>query len=150
MGTNTAIAILVAAMIRPGGFGPFLLVYLPITVLAASIGVWLFYVQHQFEDTSWSRDEAWSFHEAALHGSSHYHLPAVLRWLTANIGVHHVHHLCSRIPCYRLPDVLRDHPQLAAVGRITLVQSLRCVPLALWDEKAQRLVSFEQADMGRF
>jgi acyl-lipid omega-6 desaturase (Delta-12 desaturase) len=150
IGTNTAIAILVAAMIWVVGFGPFLLVHLPITVLAASIGVWLFYIQHQFEDTSWSHDESWRHHEAALHGSSYYHLPGVLRWFTANIGVHHVHHLCSRIPCYRLPDVLRDHPQLAAVGRITLLQSLQCVPLALWDEKAQRLVSFEQADMGRF
>lgn len=145
MGTNTAIAILVAAMTRLVGFGPFLLVHLPIMVLAASIGVWLFYVQHQFEDTSWSHDEVWSFHEAALNGSSHYHLPGVLRWFTANIGVHHIHHLCSRIPCYRLPDVLRDHPQLAAVGRITLLQSLRCVRLALWDEKQRRLISFGEA-----
>jgi acyl-lipid omega-6 desaturase (Delta-12 desaturase) len=145
MGTNIAIAIAVAAMIRLVGLGPFLLIHLPITALAASIGVWLFFVQHQFEDTSWSHDEAWSFHEAALHGSSHYHLPAVLRWFTANIGVHHVHHLSSRIPCYRLPDVLRDHPQLAAVGRITLLQSLRCVRMALWDENGQRLISFEEA-----
>ncbi len=145
MGTNTAIAILVATMIRLVGFGPFLLVHLPITVLAASIGVWLFYVQHQFEDTSWSHDEAWSFHEAALRGSSHYHLPGILRWFTANIGVHHVHHLCSRIPCYRLPDVLRDNPRLASVGRITLLQSLQCVRMALWDEKKRRLVSFGEA-----
>jgi acyl-lipid omega-6 desaturase (Delta-12 desaturase) len=145
MGTNIAIAILVAAMIRLVGLAPFLLVHLPITVLAASIGVWLFYVQHQFGDTSWSHDEAWSFHEAALHGSSHYDLPAVLRWFTANIGVHHIHHLCSRIPCYRLPDVLRDHPQLAAVGRISLLQSLRCVGPALWDENERRLISFEEA-----
>jgi omega-6 fatty acid desaturase (delta-12 desaturase) len=147
MGTNTAIAILVAAMIRLVGVGPFLLVHLPIMVLAASIGVWLFYVQHQFEDTSWSHDEAWNFHEAALHGSSHYHLPGILRWFTVNIGVHHIHHLCSRIPCYRLPEVLRDHPQLAAVGRITLLQSLRCVRMALWDEKGRRLISFGEADM---
>lgn len=147
MGTNVAVAILVAAMIRLVGLGPFLLVHLPVTVLAASIGVWLFYVQHQFEDTSWSRDEAWSFHEAALQGSSHYHLPGILRWFTANIGVHHVHHLCSRIPCYRLPDVLRDHPQLAAVGRITLLQSLQCVRMALWDEERCRLVSFGEADI---
>ena len=147
MGTNAAIAILVTAMIRLVGLGPFLLVHLPIMVLAASVGVWLFYVQHQFEDTSWSRNEAWSFHEAAVHGSSHYHLPGVLRWFTANIGVHHIHHLCSRIPCYRLPDVLRDHPQLAAVGRITLVQSLRCVRLALWDERERRLISFGEADI---
>ena len=148
MGTNAAIAILVTTMIRTIGVAPLLLVHLPITVLAGSIGVWLFYVQHQFEDTSWSHDGAWSFHEAALHGSSHYHLPGVLRWFTANIGVHHVHHLCSRIPCYRLPDVLRDHPQLAAVGRITMLQSLQCVRMALWDEKERRLVSFGEANMG--
>jgi omega-6 fatty acid desaturase (delta-12 desaturase) len=147
MGTNTAIAILVAAIIRLVGFGPFLLVHLPITVLAASIGVWLFYIQHQFEDTSWSHDESWRHHEAALHGSSHYHLPGVLRWFTANIGVHHVHHLCSRIPCYRLPLVLRDHPQLSAVRRLTLLQSLRCVRLALWDEDGRRLISFGEAAM---
>jgi omega-6 fatty acid desaturase (delta-12 desaturase) len=145
MGTNAAIAILVAMMIRLIGFGPFLLVHLPITILAASIGVWLFYIQHQFERTSWSHDEAWSFHEAALHGSSYYHLPSVLRWFTANIGVHHIHHLSSRIPYYRLPDVLRDHPQLASVGRITLLQSLRCVRLALWDEDGQLLISFGDA-----
>jgi len=124
-------------------------VHLPIMILAASIGVWLFYVQHQFEHTSWSLDEAWRFHEAALHGSSYYHLPGVLRWFTANIGVHHVHHLCSRIPCYRLPDVLRDHPELAAVGRITLFQSLQCAPLALWDEDGRRLVSFGEAALHR-
>jgi acyl-lipid omega-6 desaturase (Delta-12 desaturase) len=147
MGTNIAIAILVAVMSGLVGFWPFLLVHLPITVLAASIGVWLFYVQHQFEDTSWSRDEAWSFHEAALQGSSHYQLPGVLRWFTANIGVHHVHHLCSQIPCYLLSDVLRDHPELAAIGRITLLQSLRCVPKALWDEKGRRLISFREADI---
>jgi acyl-lipid omega-6 desaturase (Delta-12 desaturase) len=76
-------------------------------------------------------------------------LPGVLRWFTANIGVHHIHHLCSRIPSYRLPDVLRDHPQLTAVGRITLLQSLRCVRLALWDEQGRRLISFREAAVGR-
>jgi acyl-lipid omega-6 desaturase (Delta-12 desaturase) len=100
------------------------------------------YVQHQFEGTFWAHEEGWTFHEAALHGSSHYDLPGVLRWFTANIGVHHVHHLCSRIPYYRLPEVLRDHPQLAAVGRLTLFQSLRCVSLVLWDERRRRLISF--------
>jgi omega-6 fatty acid desaturase (delta-12 desaturase) len=145
MGTNAAIAILLLAMIKLVGFESLLLVHLPITILAASIGVWLFYVQHQFADTSWSRDEDWSFHEAALYGSSYYHLPGVLRWFTANIGVHHVHHLCSRIPCYRLSDVLRDHPELAAVGRITMLQSLQCVRGALWDDLGRRLVSFEEA-----
>ena len=91
-------------------------------LLAASIGVWLFYVQHQFEHTSWANDGEWNLHEAALHGSSHYDLPRVLRWFTANIGVHHVHHLCSRIPYYRLPRVLRDHPELRDVGRLTLLR----------------------------
>jgi acyl-lipid omega-6 desaturase (Delta-12 desaturase) len=144
MATNVAIAILVATMIWLVGVGPFLLVHLPITVLAASIGVWLFYVQHQFEDTFWAHDEGWNFHEAALHGSSHYDLPSVLRWFTANIGVHHVHHLCSRIPYYRLPRVLQDHPQLAAVGRLTLFQSFRCVRRVLWDERRRQLTSFRE------
>ncbi|MBR0954258.1 fatty acid desaturase [Bradyrhizobium canariense] len=145
MGTNTAIAVLAVTMIRLVGYGPFLLVHLPIIVLAASIGVWLFYVQHQFEHTHWAHEKTWNFHDAALHGSSHYQLPGVLRWFTANIGVHHIHHLSSRIPCYRLPDVLRDHPQFAGVGRITLLQSLQTVRLALWDEERQRLVSFGEA-----
>ena len=86
----------------------------------------------------------WDRHEAALHGSSHYDLPGVLRWFTANIGVHHVHHLCSRIPYYRLPRVLRDHPELRGVGRLTLWQSFRCVRLVLWDEGQRRLVSFRE------
>jgi acyl-lipid omega-6 desaturase (Delta-12 desaturase) len=73
----------------------------------------------------------------ALQGSSHYALPSPLRWFTANIGVHHIHHLCSRIPCYRLPLVLRDHPELHGIGRLTLFQSLRCVRLVLWDEGRQ-------------
>jgi omega-6 fatty acid desaturase (delta-12 desaturase) len=142
MATNVAIAMLVATMIWLVGVGPFLLVHLPITLLAASIGVWLFYVQHQFEDTFWARDQGWNYHEAALHGSSHYQLPGVLRWFTANIGVHHVHHLCSRIPYYRLPSVLRDYPQLTTVGRLTLLQSLRCVRRVLWDERSRKLISF--------
>jgi omega-6 fatty acid desaturase (delta-12 desaturase) len=144
MGTNAAIAILVAGVMWLGGVGPFLLVQLPITLLAASIGVWLFYVQHQFEETLWEHDGDWSFHEAALHGSSHYDLPGILRWFTANIGVHHVHHLSSRIPYYRLPEVLRDRPELGNVGRLTLVQSLKSVRLVLWDEEQRRLVSFRE------
>ena len=125
MATNIAIAILFAILIGLFGVGPFLLVHLPVTLLGASIGVWLFYVQHQFEDTLWSHDTDWNFHEAALRGSSHYDLPHVLRWFTANIGVHHIHHLNSQIPYYRLAQVLRDHPQLAEVGRLTLLESLQ-------------------------
>ena len=90
------------------------------------------------------RDHEWDFHEASLRGSSHYDLPLILRWLTANIGVHHVHHLCSRIPYYRLPQTLRDNPDLGSVSRLTLVQSFRCVRLVLWDESRRRLVSFRE------
>lgn len=143
--TNAAIALLVGVAIWLIGLMPFLLVHLPITFLAAAIGVWLFYVQHQFEETFWEHDGDWSFHEAALHGSSHYDLPPILRWFTANIGVHHVHHLSSRIPFYRLPEVLRDRPELHHVGRLTLLESLRSVRLVLWDEKKRRLVSFNEA-----
>ena len=144
MGTNVAIAALVAIMIWLVGLIPFLLVHLPIMLLAASVGVWLFYVQHQFEDTEWARDSVWKLHEVALHGSSYYDLPSVLRWFTANIGVHHIHHLCSRIPYYRLPLVLRDYPKLGIIGRLTLGQSFSCVRLVLWDEDQQRLVSFHE------
>ncbi|UYG05114.1 fatty acid desaturase [Halomonas sp. LR3S48] len=147
MSTNAAIALLVTSMIWLVGVVPFLLVQLPITLLASSIGVWLFYVQHQFENTLWEHDDDWTFHETALHGSSHYDLPAPLRWFTANIGIHHVHHLCSRIPSYRLHEVLCDHPQLRHIGRLTLWQSLASVRLVLWDEEKRRLVSFAEADI---
>lgn len=143
--TNVGIALLACAMIALVGMGPFLAVHLPVVLLAASMGVWLFYVQHQFEDVAWTRDGNWKLHEAALSGSSYYDLPAVLRWFTANIGMHHVHHLCSRIPFYRLRQVLRDHPELRSIGRVTFAQSLRTVRLALWDEFKQKLVSFREA-----
>jgi omega-6 fatty acid desaturase (delta-12 desaturase) len=148
MATNAAIAAVVGILIWFIGIGSFLLVHLPIMLLAASVGVWLFYVQHQFEDTFWAEDRAWNVHTAALHGSSHYDLPAVLRWFSANIGVHHVHHLCSRIPYYRLPDVLREHPELVSTSRLTLIESLRCVRLVLWDERNRRLISFREMDDG--
>ena len=145
MGTNVGTALVAAGLIWLVGLGPFLMIHLPIVLISSSIGVWLFYVQHQFEDTNWAGAPEWSHAEAALHGSSHYDLPVVLRWLTANIGLHHVHHLSSRIPFYRLPQVLKDHPELHDVGRITLLGSLRCVPLVLWDEGSRRLVSFKAA-----
>jgi acyl-lipid omega-6 desaturase (Delta-12 desaturase) len=149
MATNLAIAVAVAILVWFVGFKAFLLVHLPITLLAATAGVWLFYMQHQFERTIWARDREWRLHDAALHGSSHYDLPNYLRWFTANIGVHHVHHLCSRIPYYRLPQVLRDHPELRDVGRLTLLESFRCVRLALWDEEQSRLVSFRELSARR-
>jgi omega-6 fatty acid desaturase (delta-12 desaturase) len=143
--TNAAIVVVATILISLIGVDAFFLVHLPIILLAATAGVWLFYVQHQFESTFWSGNPDWDVHQAALHGSSYYDLPTPLRWITANIGIHHVHHLCSRIPYYRLPHVLRDHPELRAVGRITLLQSFRCVRLVLWDEAQCRLVSFRDA-----
>jgi acyl-lipid omega-6 desaturase (Delta-12 desaturase) len=145
MATNAAIGLIVAALIVLIGVKAFIVVCLPALLLAASMGVWLFYVQHQFEEMTWRDGESWSLHEAALHGSSHYDLPTVLRWITANIGIHHVHHLCSRIPSYRLPQVLHDYPELGRIGRLTLRESLWCVRLTLWDESQHRLISFREA-----
>jgi len=147
MATNAAIVALSGVVIWLIGLGAFVAVHLPIAILAASAGVWLFYVQHQFEDTYWKDDGAWSHAQASLDGSSFYDLPAPLRWLTANIGVHHVHHLNSRIPFYRLSDVLRAHPELGSVGRLTLAKSFSCVRLALWDEHRNRLISFREMRM---
>jgi acyl-lipid omega-6 desaturase (Delta-12 desaturase) len=149
MGTNAAIATVVVFMAWLVGIGPFLLVQGPIVLIAASLAMWFFYVQHQFEDTRWAHKINWSFHEAALHGSSYYELPPTLAWFTGNIGVHHVHHLCSRIPFYRLRQVLNDHPELANIGRMTLLQSLRCATLALWDEERGRLISFRDPRVRR-
>jgi omega-6 fatty acid desaturase (delta-12 desaturase) len=149
MGTNAAIAAVAGALIWAMGAKLFLLVHLPIILIAASLGVWLFYVQHQFESTYWERGGDWSFSEAALHGSSYYDLPGILRWFSANIGAHHVHHLASRVPFYRLPEVLREVPGLASVSRLSLGESIAAVRLVLWDEQKRRLVSFAEASASR-
>ncbi len=145
MGTNFAIAVGLGLILWFGGWQALVFIYLPTSILAASFGVWLFYVQHQFEDTNWQREPDWDLHDAALAGSSHYVLPPVLRWFSGNIGIHHVHHLYSRIPFYRLTDVLRDHPELAQAQRLTLWESLKSARLHLWDEGQQKLLSFRQA-----
>ncbi|MDC1230988.1 fatty acid desaturase [Octadecabacter sp.] len=145
MGTNAAIATLLTGIVYFGGWSALFLVFLPTTLIAASVGVWLFYVQHQFEQTQWEETEDWQVHDAALHGSSHYDLPPILRWFSANIGIHHVHHLYSRIPFYRLTDVLKDHEELVDCGRMTLGQSLKCARLNLWDSTSRTLVSFKAA-----
>ena len=141
--TNLAAMALAAVVIQFTGLHAFLLVHIPIVIISATIGVWLFYVQHQFERTYWEREPDWSHPDAALHGSSFYDLPQPLMWLTGNIGVHHVHHLSSRIPFYRLAEVISDHPELRNVGRISLWQSLRSVRLTLWDTDLGRMVSFK-------
>ena len=145
MATNAALAALLGVAIWMAGTLPVLLTVLPTVLVGASIGVWLFYVQHQFEDTSWERAPDWDLHDAALDGSSYYVLPPVLSWFTANIGIHHVHHLYSRIPFYRLSEVIRDHPALARIHRLTLRQSLDCARRSLWDERHRKLISFADA-----
>jgi omega-6 fatty acid desaturase (delta-12 desaturase) len=145
MGTNLAIAVIVLGLIWVMGVIPFLLVEAPIVMIAGTAGVWLFYVQHQFEHTHWSAKPDWQFANAALNGSSFYDLPRPLHWLTANIGIHHVHHLSSRVPYYRLPPVLQDFPELTAIGRISILESFRGVRLVLWDEAQKRLISFREA-----
>ena len=144
MATNVSVVGVVSVLIWAVGVKAFCLIYLPLMLLGSGAGVWLFYVQHQFEETHWADGNNWSAQQAALYGSSHYDLPKVLRWFTANIGLHHVHHLSSRIPFYRLPEVLRDHAEFRNLGRITFLDSLRGLRLALWDEKRQRLISFKQ------
>lgn len=143
--TNAGIFAALAVIIYFGGLMPILLIFLPSTLLAATAGVWLFYVQHQFETTHWEAEEDWQLHEAALHGSSHYVMPSVLQWFTANLGIHHVHHLYSRIPFYRLPEVLRDHDALAKESRLTIPESFANARLHLWDEKTKTLLSFAKA-----
>jgi omega-6 fatty acid desaturase (delta-12 desaturase) len=142
MGTNVAAAALVGLAVSVFGVGAFLAVHLPVLVLAATIGVWLFFVQHQFEHTYWEDASRWNACDAALSGSSHYDLPRVLRWFTANIGMHHLHHLSCRIPFYRFPEVARALPELASFNRIGFLEGFRCVRLALWDEERRRLVAF--------
>lgn len=145
MVTNAGILAALGVILYFGGIMPIVLIFLPSTLLAAAAGVWLFYVQHQFEATVWEQEEDWQLHDAALHGSSHYVLPGVLQWLSANIGIHHVHHLYSRIPFYRLPEVLRDHGDLSEGNRLTVRESIRTAGLQLWDEDSKRLLSFAQA-----
>ncbi|HWI86704.1 MAG TPA: fatty acid desaturase, partial [Sphingomonas sp.] len=111
------------------------------------IGNWLFFVQHQFEHSYWERDGDWNFHAAAVAGSSYFTLPPVLRWFSGNIGLHHIHHLCSRIPNYRLKACFEAAPELGLIAKpITLRESLRCWRLGLWDEQNRRLVRFR--DLG--
>lgn len=142
MATNAVTALVLIVLANLFGFLAAALVFVPVVLTAASIGVWLFYIQHQFENAHWDQGENWSFHDSALQGSSHLDLPLVLRWFTANIGVHHVHHLASRIPFYRLPEVLIAYPRLHNMNRFTVRQTLKTLDMALWDEDQRKLVTF--------
>ena len=145
MATNLAIAAFVALLIWLIGLGEFLLVHVPITLLAASIGVWLFYVQHQFENTSWDNNAEWSIQDATSTAAR----STICRQCCAGSPRTSACTTCttlsSRIPYYRLPRVLRDHPELRNISRLSLLESFRCVRFVLWDENRRRLVSFREA-----
>ncbi len=145
MATNLATGLLLAALLYLFGFTVTAMVFLPVLLSAASLGVWLFYVQHQFPDAHWQRKADWSFHNAAVHGSSHLDLPRILGWFTGYIGIHHIHHLASSIPFYRLPEVLEQHPDLRNVNRFTALEACGTLRLALWDETRRTMVSFREA-----
>ncbi|KPF90136.1 fatty acid desaturase [Novosphingobium sp. AAP93] len=145
LGTNLVTALLFALPLYVFGFGVTALVFLPIVLSAASLGVWLFYVQHQFRDAYWEQRGDWSFFEAALEGSSYLELPRILAWFTGHIGIHHVHHLSSQIPFYRLPEVLEQHPVLRELNRFNVVQACGTLRLALWDEERRGMVTFREA-----
>ncbi len=140
--TNSALLVIIAVSSLTIGLRTYLLVQLPVILIAAGMGVWLFYVQHQFVGVYWARQETWDAVRASLEGSSYYRLPGVLRWFTGNIGLHHIHHLRPRIPNYNLQACYDAIPEVRAVKPLTLRASLASLRLNLWDETAQRLVSF--------
>lgn len=144
---NAVIALSVLALGYFIGWSTVLMVHLPIVLIAGAAGVWLFYVQHTFEETYWTRKDNWDSHAAAVSGSSFFDLPRVLHWFTGNIGYHHIHHLASRIPNYRLRECFESSPALQSAPRLTFWTSLRSAGLKLWDEDAGRMVGFRSARM---
>lgn len=127
------------------GLRQFLLVHVPVAALAASVGVWLFYVQHNFDGTYWQHHDRWDYAVAGMAGSSYYQLPKVLQWFTANIGLHHIHHLDSRIPNYRLQKCFDENPAFQRVNRLTLWDSLSTVSFKLWDENEGKMVGCQSS-----
>jgi acyl-lipid omega-6 desaturase (Delta-12 desaturase) len=145
LATDAALFVVVGALCWLIGPAPFLLVWAPAAFLAGSAGIWLFYVQHQFEDAYWQSADQWSYAEAALRGSSYLKLPRVLQFFSGNIGLHHVHHLNARIPNYNLQRAHDENPMFQNVPTLSLTDGLRAVGLKLWDEERGRLVGFKQA-----
>jgi acyl-lipid omega-6 desaturase (Delta-12 desaturase) len=139
--TNLALALIVASLIWLVGWKALLLVEIPVALIATSVGVWLFYVQHNFDGTYWERHDKWEFLKAGLNGSSFYKLPAILQWFTGNIGYHHIHHLSPKIPNYKLPVCYKATPEFH-VRPLTFGRSLKSLGYRLWDEKTNRLVGF--------
>ena len=143
--TNIVLGALVGVMCWLVGWREFAMVQMPIALLAGSAGVWLFYVQHQFEDTYWQSTGNWSYADAALRGSSHLKLPKLLQFFSANIGLHHVHHLSTRVPNYNLQRAHDDNPIFHDVPTLSAWDGFRAVRLKLWDEERGRLVTFAEA-----
>lgn len=140
--TNVVVAAMAFGLGWLFGFLPYLLIQTTVFLVAGSIGIWLFYLQHQFEDTYWERGKDWDYVAAALQGSSFYSLPRVLQWLTGNIGFHHIHHLSARIPNYNLQRCHESSPLFQSVRPVTLFGSLRSLSLRLWDESSKKLVGW--------
>jgi omega-6 fatty acid desaturase (delta-12 desaturase) len=143
--TNLAILAIVLGLSWLIGWQALLLVHLPVLVISSTAGVWLFYVQHQFEDTYWESHPDWKYAAAALQGSSYYKLPKVLQWFTGNIGLHHIHHLSPKIPNYNLQQCYEANPLMRQVTVVTFWESLKTMTLKLWDEERGMLVGFRQA-----
>jgi omega-6 fatty acid desaturase (delta-12 desaturase) len=139
---NLAILVLAGALSWAYGIKAYLLIQLTVLAVAGAAGVWMFYVQHQFEDVYWERGDKWDYTAAALQGSSFYKLPRILQWFSGNIGFHHIHHLSSRIPNYNLECCHYSHPMFQEVKPITLLSSLKSSTLRLWDEKLKKLVGY--------
>jgi len=144
--TNFAIACVLGGMMLAFGAWPVVLVQLPTMMVASIVGVWLFSVQHRFEEAHWARQETWNPVQASLEGSSYLKLPRVLQWFTGNIGFHHIHHLSARMPNYRLQECHEARPELGTVTTLTLWEALLAPCYALWDEEKGRMVRFSQGD----
>ncbi|AOM81449.1 fatty acid desaturase [Salisediminibacterium beveridgei] len=143
--TNGLIASFYIGMMLLLGWQSFLLIQMPIAWLAGTLGIWLFYVQHQFEETYFEHDEEWSYVQAAIDGSSYYQLPKILQWLTGNIGYHHVHHLSPRVPNYKLSEAHEATPPLHHATTITLATSVKSLKYRLWDENQKEFITYKQA-----
>jgi omega-6 fatty acid desaturase (delta-12 desaturase) len=142
--TNLALIAVYGALFVAFGVKSMLMVLLPILAIAGATGVWLFYVQHQFEGVYWERRDRRDYVSVALEGSSMYALPRVLHWFTGNIGFHHIHHLSPSIPNYRLPKCFREQPMFQQMSQLTLVGSLKSLRLRLYDEESRRLIGFSE------
>ena len=142
--TNTALAALIAIAVLAFGWRSVVLLYLPAYYIAAAGGIWLFYVQHQFEDAYWERGKAWDYATAAITGSSHLQMPKLLHWFTGHIGLHHVHHLGPKIPNYRLTKAHEENTIFHAAPVLTLWTAFKTLRLTLWDEASGRMIGFRE------